>query len=243
MLALDSSHLTNLVLVAGHAVYIGQDYLDPEHDRNWFLQAFQRGEPPFYIGHIRAGIDLAGCDPASLLVFSGGQTRREAGPRSEAQSYWNLAEYFRWWSTPEVSERATTEEFARDSFENLLFSICRFREWTGRYPERIRVVSWAFKQRRFDLHREALRFPESRFEFHGANDPNDLAGAKKGEAKAITAFKMDPYGTGKDLGNKRVDRNPFHRESPYPLSCTELNGILRHQGSTLYAGRLPWSPS
>ncbi len=38
MLSLDSSHLTNLVLVAGHAVYIRQNFLDPEQDRSWFLQ-------------------------------------------------------------------------------------------------------------------------------------------------------------------------------------------------------------
>jgi hypothetical protein len=241
MPAPDSNHLVNLVLVAGHAVYVGQDFLDPEQDRNWFLQSFQRGEPPFYIGHIRAGIDVAGRDPSSLLVFSGGQTRREAGPRSEAQSYWNLAEYFCWWSIPEVSGRATTEEFARDSFENLLFAICRFKEWTGRYPQKIRVVSWAFKEERFGLHRDALRFPKERLEFVGANQPVDLGGAQKGEAKAIAAFKADPYGTGDDLGRKRADRDPFHRVNPYSISCPELEGILRHRGPGLYEGGLPWS--
>lgn len=237
----DVKQLENLVLVAGHAVYVGQDFADPEHDRNWFLQSFQRGEPPFYIGHIRAGIDVAGRDPSSLLVFSGGQTRREAGPRSEAQSYWSLADYFRWWSTPEVRPRATTEEFARDSFENLLFAICRFKEWTGAYPQRIRVVSWAFKAKRFGLHREAIRFPESRFEFHGVNQPDDLVGAEKGEAKALAAFEKDPYGTGDDLGKKRADRNPFNRVNPYQVSCSELEGILRYRGPEFYDGKLPWS--
>lgn len=241
MRASDWKQLENLVLVAGHAVYIGHDFLHPEHDRNWFLQSFQRGEPPFYIEHIRAGVDVAGRDASSLLVFSGGQTRREAGPRSEAQSYWNLAEHFRWWSPPEVSERATTEEFARDSFENLLFGICRFKECTGRYPHTIKVVSWTFKEERFGLHRDALRFPQPRFVFHGANQPEDLAGAKAGEAKAIAAFKKDPYGTGEDLGRKRADRNPFSRWHPYFVSCAEVNGILRHQGPELYEGELPWS--
>src|SRR5262249_13340644 len=213
MAAPGSSHIVNLVLVAAHAVYVGQDFLDPERDRNWLLQSFQRGEPSFYIEHIRAGIDVADRDPSSLLVFSGGQTRREAGPRSEAQSYWNLAEHFRWWSTSEVSGRTATEEFARDSFENLLFAICRFKEWTGRYPQKIRVLSWPFKGRRFGLHREALRFPDSRFEFHGSNQPEDNVGAEKGEAQAIAAFEKDPYGTGDDLGKKRADRNPFFRTS------------------------------
>lgn len=38
-----------------------------------------------------------------------------------------------------VKWRAMTEEHARDSFENLLFSVCRFRELTGKYPHNITV--------------------------------------------------------------------------------------------------------
>jgi hypothetical protein len=37
-------------------------------------------------------------------------------------------------------DRVQTEEFARDSFENLLFSICRFRQVSQKYPERITIV-------------------------------------------------------------------------------------------------------
>jgi len=239
----DWNKLENLILVAGHAVYVGHDFLSPESDRNWFLQPFQRGEPRFYIEHIRAGVDVAAKDTSSLLVFSGSQTRREAGPRSEAQSYWNLADYHRWWSLPQVSGRATTEEFARDSFENLLFAICRFRECTGRYPRSVAVVSWAFKEERFGLHRDALRFPPTRFLFHGANQPEDIAGAQKGETKAITDFKRDPYGMGQNLGGKRADRNPFNRWHPYAQSCPELGGILAHGGPALYEGALPWLSS
>ena len=38
-----------------------------------------------------------------------------------------------------MSGRALTEEYARDSFENLLFSVCRFRQLTGAYPANITV--------------------------------------------------------------------------------------------------------
>lgn len=38
-----------------------------------------------------------------------------------------------------VRWRAMTEEHARDSFENILFSVCRFRELTGTYPHNITV--------------------------------------------------------------------------------------------------------
>ena len=88
--------MEHLILVAGHAVYVAPDFARPEADESWLLQDFQRGEPPFYIEHIRRGVELTAADAGALLMFSGGQTRREAGPRSEAESYWRLAEHFGW---------------------------------------------------------------------------------------------------------------------------------------------------
>lgn len=64
--------------------------------------------------------------------------------------------------------RATTEEFALDSYQNLLFSIARFHEFTGHYPRSITVVGYEWKRRRFmELHRAALRWPEERFRYIG----------------------------------------------------------------------------
>jgi hypothetical protein len=80
--------LDKLIVVAGHAVYVGQAQRAAANDNSWVLQDFQNGEPPCYIEHIRFGVELAASQPNSLLVFSGGQTRREAGPKSEAKSYW-----------------------------------------------------------------------------------------------------------------------------------------------------------
>jgi hypothetical protein len=232
--------LEHLVLVAGHAVYLARDVEHPERDERWLLQPFQQGEPPYYIEHIRAGVALAAANERALLVFSGGQTRREAGARSEGQSYWDLAQHFAWWSHETVPARATVEEFARDSFENLLFGICRFREATGGYPHSVSVVSWAFKAARFHLHREALRFPAARFHFHGVNQPADLSAALRGEDTTIAAFRKDPYGAGLELSAKRARRNPFDREPTYPASCPELAGLLRHHGPHRYDGAVPW---
>jgi hypothetical protein len=232
--------LENLILVAGHAVYIANNFDTPTDDRNWYLQEFQKGEPPFYIEHIYRGVELTTADVKSLLVFSGGQTRLEAGPKSEAQSYWMIADHFCWWWRTNVKIRATTEEFAQDSFQNLLFGICRFYECTGRYPEVVTVISWAFKKQRFELHRDAIRFPTESFHFMGANNPVDLAGAMKGEGKAIDSFAADPYGAGKDLGSKRTERNPFDRTPPYSVSCPDLGSFLRHRGPERFTGPLPW---
>jgi hypothetical protein len=36
-------------------------------------------------------------DPRALLMFSGGETRQEAGPKSEGQSYWIVADAADWY--------------------------------------------------------------------------------------------------------------------------------------------------
>jgi hypothetical protein len=68
------------------------------------------------------------------------------------------------WST----SLSVLQEHARDSFENLLFSLCRFYEITGRYPARVTAVSYTLKQQRFEqLHRAAVRYPAGAFHFVG----------------------------------------------------------------------------
>lgn len=233
--------ITHLILIACHAVYLGRTQDETLLDQSWCLQTFQFGEPVFYIEHIEAGISLAAQNPDSLLIFAGGQTRREAGPLSEAQSYWLLAEQSGWWERTEVRDRATTEEFSRDSFENLLFGICRFREYTGKYPHRISVVSWKFKQERFDLHRQAIRFPADRFEFIGVNNPPDLESALIGEHQnSLIPFSQDPFGTGPVLAAKRHHRNPFHRQHGYTTSCPEVALLLNDAGPDPFPDKLPW---
>jgi hypothetical protein len=67
-----------------------------------------------------------------------------------------------------VFPRATTEDAALDSYQNVLFSIARFHELTGAYPSRVTIVGHAFKRRRFEqLHRLALRWPKTRFAYEG----------------------------------------------------------------------------
>ena len=188
-------------------------------DDGWYLLPYQRniGFPAIICAHIKAGISLAKSDARnSILVFSGGQTRRDVGyvtsifacmlvymyicmcecifihsfihtyihtcvhaymhrtvetnnyhhfylhdamslhiskiiqlsifihiyihtyihtyipsisPLSEAASYYYLASENKWIEPKSnMVNNIYLEEYARDSFENLLFSICRFRE-------------------------------------------------------------------------------------------------------------------
>lgn len=67
------------------------------------------GQAHSFIGHIQEGIVQAEADETALLLFSGGQTRKAAGPRSEAEGYWLVAEAAGWWGHAGVRDRAFTE--------------------------------------------------------------------------------------------------------------------------------------
>ncbi|XP_052881014.1 uncharacterized protein LOC108466627 isoform X1 [Gossypium arboreum] len=134
--------LKNLVMVAGHSVYTSSSCEKADKEDSWFLESYQKnpGQAATFLAHIKEGIESTALDDEALLLFSGGETLKDAGPRSEAQSYWTVADSKGWFGKEDnVKWRALTEEHARDSFENLLFSVCRFRELSGTYPHNITV--------------------------------------------------------------------------------------------------------
>ena len=209
------------IIVAGHA--IARDLNRLETDDGWYLLDFQRGEPRKYIGHIERAVQEAAADPDSTLIFSGGPTRIEAGPRTEALSYWLVAEHYGWFGHLQVRSRAYLEDFARDSFENLLFGICRAQEITGQAPRKVTVVSWEFKRQRFEeLHREAIGWPRERFRYVGANDPDRIDQALAAESSARAKYIADPYSLGPEFQAKQRERNPFRRQHGYAISCPEM---------------------
>ncbi|SNX82576.1 uncharacterized protein MEPE_01282 [Melanopsichium pennsylvanicum] len=155
--------------------------------------------------------------------------------------------------------RMTTENFALDSFENLLFSIARFREYTGHYPSRITVVGYGFKKARFeDLHAKAVRWNtrgflrngERTFQYVGIDDElsdSEASAQYRGEKlKAFNLFDKDMYGCHGRLRQKRIERNPTRRFHPYMSSAPEIADLLNWcpapdsglQG--LYPENLPW---
>ena len=98
-------------------------------------------------------------------------TRGHTSPSSatsEGESYLRFARAAGLLPSYDMFTRVTIEDAALDSFQNVLFSIARFRELTGVYPTRITIVGHDFKRRRFEgLHRLALRWPKLRFTYEG----------------------------------------------------------------------------
>lgn len=90
--------LHNLVMVAGHSIYTSESCGKFEDESSWYLEPYQKnsGQAATFVEHIKVGVEVAAKDDEALLIFSGGETRKDAGPRSEAQSYWTVADSEGW---------------------------------------------------------------------------------------------------------------------------------------------------
>lgn len=243
----DWSSLKSAIVVCGHAVYHGGPKLSPAHlatsDQHWFLQSFQKGEGKYFVSHVEAGVRLASEAKDSLLIFSGGQTRFPA-ILSEAQGYHDIAAVFDFWNMHDVRSRVTTEEFSRDSFDNVLFSIARFKECVGILPERLTIVSWAFKEARFEYHSSCIRWPQSRYRFVGVGVPANLKQAEAADERTLRNFEKDPSGYGNmdgNLGAKKNARNPYRRHHGYAASSPDMTVVLAWRGPTRLSDTdVPW---
>ena len=141
--------------------------------------------------------------PHALLVFSGGQTN-SGTQRTEAEGYERvLFGLDLGGSLVAARQRYTLEKNATDSFQNLLFSILRFRTLVGRYPEFVTVITHAFKEERFlTLHATAIKWPVHRIRVQGINPPFTLEELRETEGTVnedlcVVAFEpndpQNPY--------------------------------------------------
>ncbi|WVO15800.1 hypothetical protein L204_103462 [Cryptococcus depauperatus] len=235
------AYIDHLIMVPGHAIWLGHDADRVEQDEDWILEPMQKGGSiQTFVKHIRRGVQALEEDPHSLLVFSGGATRSPPSlPTSESLSYYRLAVALSLIPQIPLSKvpkssplplnlRTATEEYALDSYQNLLFSIARFKEVTGTYPKKITVVGYGMKQRRFEkLHRVALRFPSKNFHYIGIDDQGDTTSHYIGELRhGYLPFLASPSGCHPPLSIKRLIRNPYARFHPYFTSCPELSKLF-----------------
>ncbi|KAF2647691.1 hypothetical protein K491DRAFT_723209 [Lophiostoma macrostomum CBS 122681] len=259
-----------LVIVCCHAIFHPDassptfPLSSPFDESNWHLASFQRSDPETgkpgehetFLGHISAGMDTltSGAETGgNLLVFSGGATKAALTPLSEARSYYNaalaLAIYSGQHGGGDAAElfdqgRILLEERATDSFQNLLFSIVLFRQITGHYPKDIRIITHAFKSKRFlDLHGPAISWPSDKIRVQGI-DPimseAEYHDTVSGEERfGYKPFEEDCLGTGELLSRKRSQRG-WKAET-----ARELGANLEESVQQLLQGKhvkeLPWS--
>ena len=186
--------MTRLIVVAGNATWDGE---------RW--KGGRRGRERGYESQVSEGIRLA--EEGDILVFSGGRSRPELNlGRSEAEGMIGWA----------GGIEAIGEEFARDSFENLLHSLLLFHKRTGRWPDTVTMVTFGFKGQRFNAIAAGMDLPHLRF--HSAGDEflsvADRERAAIDEAAAIGEMVRDgslwdPLQRGERFKRRRRRRTPY----------------------------------
>ncbi|SMY18812.1 unnamed protein product [Zymoseptoria tritici ST99CH_1A5] len=263
-----SSTFTHLIIACGHATYLGPTTpasasLD---EQNWSLQAFQRsnptthkpGEHHTFLSHIHTAASLAASTPASLLIFSGGQTTptEPSNPEAltEAQSYAKILR-MHISTLPASSQESIAyacENSAMDSYQNLLFSILLFHHLTHAYPAQVTVITHAFKTPRFlQLHGPAIKFPAHRLRGLGINPPFTAQEAEETEIgereRGYAPWKEDLYGVGEVLGRKRRERgwdDERVKDGWMDELSDEVRELLEWKGGStgreIFPKALPW---
>ncbi|CAH7673635.1 hypothetical protein BY996DRAFT_4536630, partial [Phakopsora pachyrhizi] len=135
--------------------------------RNWILEPYQSRWASLsirrFISHIYRALREALEDHHSLLIYSGGQTRKTSIQAiSKTASYLRLSHQLGLLTGLGLNPgRITTEEFATNSLTNVLYSICHS---INNYREQVTVVGQTVKSSRFrELHLQALRYPKVSF--------------------------------------------------------------------------------
>jgi hypothetical protein len=264
--------IVNLVIVCCHAIFhpppsMGDFPLySPYEEQNWHLASFQQsdeekgkpGEHETFMSHIRAGLETLTSGSwagKSLLVFTGGATKQDLTPISEARSYYHaaLASTF-----PQGhkgggyvkelfdKQRIKLEEHATDSYQNLLFSILLFRRSTGIYPHQIRVISHAFKSKRFlCLHAPAITWPPDRIRVVGIDPVMSAAEYEETvqgeELRGFRPWVDDPLGTGDFLSRKRRLRGWDENMTQAIVDGLEESVVRLVEGEAVKV--LPWHAS
>lgn len=232
------NNIDTLIILPCHSIWKDGPSLG-ENRAEWHLASFQLEgyDHLCFKEHITKSVELLEHDTSSLLVISGGQTKVECPNISESLSYFNLLLKLN--RNCELIDRITTEEFARDSLENVIFLICRYYEMLNRYPKKIKIVGFKFKRERFLKHHliEALKISSSDIEYIG-NSPNPKDLDQEGRELyfksleeseyefAVKHFRSDYYGLDSFLAKKKLLRNPFNRSHGYIQSNPKLSGFL-----------------
>lgn len=217
-------------MVAGHALFL-----------NGRWQGGYAGEEPFYEEHIREGFRRFREGDYETIVLSGGRTRPhlpEVNVISEADGMLDFAG--RAGLIGGDRDRVLLEGWSRDSAENLFFSLFAFYQKTGRWPERIGIVSWISKGLRFQLIACGLKLA-ARMNFFGSGDyPQEyLARACAAEAKFLSEMVdvsltppdyrvVDPLLRSELFAKKRLKRMPAPFAATPAGNREYVDALIRH---------------
>lgn len=185
----------NLLILCCHCVYDkGNIYSEFPEDRVVYEQ------------HLKESIKALHSRLYETLIISGGYTKKQV-EKSEAQGMLDWAYHLA--LNPDVS-RIVLEEYARDSFENVLFGMCRFYQEYNRFPEAVTICSWKPKKSRFRLITDGLQIPN--YSFFGIGEKDDVV---ERETNLVKLVYGDPLHRKRALTTMRRNRDPWGKGNPY----------------------------
>lgn len=207
------SRMRRLLIVPGHGVYWNGHW----HGLPFEDPVLPRGHQGavMYERHVEEGLRALQDDGRyDVVAFSGGRTRGTASPEvanvSEAagmQQFAIDAGLLR----QNLAPALVLEEWARDSFENVFFSILAYYRSTGEWPGFVGVISLAPKALRFVAIGCGLALGADQFQFHcsggyGRRGARSPGGALAGEGADYVASMST------QRGGRWLLTDPLHRD-------------------------------
>ncbi len=189
------TNISHPLILCSHCVYDqGGIYSDYPEDKDVFEKQLRQSVQAMEDGH------------HDILIISGGYTKTEI-EKSEARGMLDWAIDLNLKISP---NQILLEEFARDSFENVLFSICRFHEYYDYFPQSLTVCSWESKRTRFMTIANALRLLH--YSLMGVGIKDEIQQAEDYSSEIIEA---DPLHRGVSFAQKRVQRDTWEKGNHY----------------------------
>lgn len=164
---IDYPQVENLIILPCHGIFapelnskIGSDNVDDGNRfsigldmDNWLLEPFQKQSEDHisFFKHLELSLlELHNNIGNSALVISGGYTKDKI-EKSESSSYLQLAENVGFLKNPYFRKNTNIliDEFARDSYENILYSLITFYKRFHKLPNKITIIGFGFKRERF----------------------------------------------------------------------------------------------
>lgn len=161
-------NIENLIILPCHSIFAPElnknfkddETVDPQiigqDPENWLLESFQTesNDQISFLKHIELSLNELNSNlEDSVLVISGGFTKSKI-EKSESSSYYELAQksnLLKKFPNLIKGENILLEEYARDSYENILYSLVTFYQKFGKFPKKVSVVGFGFKRERFLL--------------------------------------------------------------------------------------------
>ena len=142
-----------------------------------------------------------------VLVISGGYTKPEA-EKSEARGMLDWADEL---ELPRKKGIALLEEYAKDSFENLLFSTCRFFQFFGEFPGTVHSCTWKLNTERFGILARQISLPRFQVIPVGRRVGEEEIAHKWAELAEEDPFYLKQS----DSKEKYQKRDPWRKSCPY----------------------------